>query len=114
MPRYFRSAGFEERRKHYQGRGATALDRRPQMFQGNLVTRKRPTFTGGCFVCGFPGTAGWEIYFQTWGSVHYGRPSYAKLLFTFDWVGVDKRRKGGADVGTSVGDMEVFEAFQFF
>lgn len=114
MPRYFQSAGMEERRKNDQGRRGTALDRAPQTFQGNTVNRTRPAFAGGCFVCGFPGAAGWEIYFQTWGSVQYARPGYAKGLFTFHWVGVHKRRTEGAEAGATVGDMRVYEAFRFF
>ena len=114
MPRYFRSAGVEERRKDDQGRRATSPDRAPQTFQGNQVSRQRPLFAGGCFVCGFPGAARWEIYVQAWGSVKYERPSYAKGLFTFDWVAVHKRRTQGANVGTAIADMHVFESYQLY
>ncbi|HEY4303474.1 MAG TPA: hypothetical protein VGM82_03345 [Gemmatimonadaceae bacterium] len=114
MPRYFQTPGLEERRKDGQGRGATALERQPRNFGGNQVTRTRPAFAGGCFVCGFPVAGGWQIYFQTWGSVQYARPGYAKMLFTLDWVGVHKRRTEGHESGTTVADMHVFEAFRFF
>jgi hypothetical protein len=106
MPRYFRQAGLEERRKGQgpQGRNAPALA---------PAGRNRPQFLGGCFVCGFYSLAGWEFWFQSWGDFGYTRPGYLRGLLTFDWVGVHKRRTEGDEKLASYANMRVLERFQF-
>jgi hypothetical protein len=95
MPQYFLAAGVEERRKRHQGRTATAHDATPINTPTGAVSRVRPKFYGGCTVVGFRNGVKWDLYFQSWGEVAYARPGYARMLFTFDWVGVHKKRTLG-------------------
>jgi hypothetical protein len=103
MPRYFRNAGIEERRKGTgpQWRSATTT--------GAAAGRHKPEFLGGCFVCGFYTGAGWDFWFQTFGDYGYTRPGYVRGVLTFDWVGVHKRRTEGAEVTAGYANFNVVE-----
>jgi hypothetical protein len=108
MPRYFRAAGIEERRKGtgLQSRGATT--------PGAAAGRTKPEFSGGCFICGFFNAGRWEFLFQTFGDVGYTRPGYVRGVVTFDWVGVHKRRTEGAEVTAGYANFTVMERTQFY
>jgi len=100
MLQYFHAAGWEERRKRDQGRTATAHDATPINTPAGAVSRVRPKFWGGCTVVGFRNGVKWDLYFQAWGEVAYARPGYARMLFTFDWVGVHKKRTQGEHIAS--------------
>jgi len=56
-------------------------------------------FTGGTTIVGYPGSAGWQFYYQTWGYISYTRPSGAMNVLTaaltFHWNYLHKLRTRG-------------------
>jgi hypothetical protein len=65
-----------------------------------MAIKKRDIdFTGGTTIVGYPGNAGWEFYYQTWGYITYTRPSgignVLAAAFTFHWNYLHKLRTRG-------------------
>jgi len=63
------------------------------------IKKREINFTGGTTIVGYPGNAGWEFYYQTWGYITYTRPSgignVLMGVFTFHWNYLHKLRTRG-------------------
>lgn len=74
------------------------VDARQQEFRMDIKERE-VNFTGGTTIVGYPGTMGWEFYYQTWGYITYTRPSgilnVLTGVFTFHWNYLHKLRTRG-------------------
>lgn len=63
------------------------------------IKKRQLDFTGGTTIVGYPGNAGWEFYYQTWGYMTYTRPSgvtnVLSAALTFHWNYLHKLRTRG-------------------
>jgi len=75
---------------------------RVQERQGKVkmdIKKRDIDFTGGTTIVGYPGSAGWRFYYQTWGYITYTRPSgvmnVLTAALTFHWNYLHKLRTRG-------------------
>ena len=65
------------------------------------IKKRQLNFGGGTIIVGYPGNAGWQFYYQTWGKITYTRPSgvvsVLTAAFTFHWNYLHKLRTRGTE-----------------
>ena len=90
------------------------VDARQQKFSMDIKERD-VHFTGGTTIVGYPGGAGWEFYYQTWGYISYTRPSgFLNVMtgvFTFHWNYLHKLATRGTE--EEIIAMSVLDSGQF-